>query len=76
MILRDSMNPDFDFESRLSDAEADARNALRELALVLTRARLSDEDDRKTVVDLLLRAGYIESTDADTAILDAIGGEA
>lgn len=76
MTAQDRIDAEFDREMRLSDAEADARNALRELALVLTRARLSEEDDSETVVDLLLRAGYVESTDADTAILDAIGGDA
>lgn len=61
---------------RLAQAESAQRAAIRELAIVLRRARLDPADDGPGVVDLLLAAGFAEETEADTALLDDIAGDA
>jgi len=57
---------------QLDQSVADHKVALRELAGVLARATLAPEDDGASVVDLLLRGGFPEESDADTGLLDAI----
>jgi hypothetical protein len=58
--------------SRIDQAIAAQRQALRSLAALLGRADLHPDDAPEEVVDLLLSAGFPEQTEADTALLDAI----
>jgi hypothetical protein len=57
---------------QLDKAVADQKVAMRELAGVLARAALASRDEPDYVADLLLRAGFPEESDEDTALLDAI----
>lgn len=57
---------------QLDNAIADQKTAMRELARVLARATLNRDDRPGDVTDLLLRAGFPEESDDDTALLDNI----
>lgn len=61
--------PHTDIPSRLAEAEQGAKNALRQLAHILRRARL-DPSDVGCAGDLLLEAGFPEDTPEDTHLLD------
>lgn len=54
---------------RLAQAERDGQHALRELAGILSRAKLH-EGDIGSAGDLLLAAGFEENTEEDTALLN------